>query len=205
MKKSPNLLATFSYLEVYKNYFFFIPEAASSTSLKAPVRCFIASTMLFASSGIFFEPNSKTKMTAIIINSLLPSPNISLFFSVNIKVARVWKIDFGSINNFGIILLIPLLGLLFILLFLAYYGWHKYFTLRKSVRKDLEQTQGRIKQEFKILSFEAVEEMNNVIKKGKSKVLTAKEKQSINSLKETISEVDESLHQLIQKIKDDVK
>lgn len=124
---------------------------------------------------------------------------------VNIKVARVWKIDFGSINNFGIILLIPLLGLLFILLFLAYYGWHKYFALRRSVRKDLDQTQGRIKQEFKILSFEAVEEMNNIIKKGKSKVLTAKEKQSINSLKETISEVDESLHQLIQKIKDDVK
>lgn len=58
-----------------KNYFFF-PFPSPSASLKAPVKFLTASTRFFASSGIFFDPKSNTIITAMIIISFVPSPNI---------------------------------------------------------------------------------------------------------------------------------
>lgn len=78
-----------------KLYFFFGSLGGGTSSLKAPRRCLIDSTMLLANSGIFLAPNNTTKTTAIIIISLVPSPNI-YFYEFN-KIVASYKTTKGSV------------------------------------------------------------------------------------------------------------
>ena len=67
-------------------YFFFgvdVDDASlSSVSLNAPRIYLIESTILLASSGIFFAPKRRTATAAMIIISFVPNPNMVLYYYV---------------------------------------------------------------------------------------------------------------------------
>ncbi len=64
------------------NYFFLLSLISVGVSLKAVLKCLIASTIFFDNSGIFFEPNKISNIIAMITNSFIPIfPNI--FFIIN--------------------------------------------------------------------------------------------------------------------------
>ena len=121
---------------------------------------------------------------------------------VSIAVQKPILIEIGSYSAELLSVLIPLLGLLLLLLILIYIGWHKFFGVRRRIKKDLEQARVRAHQAFTTLSKEASDQLSAIEKSAKRRKLSPAEEKSIEELRATIEHVDAYIQKMVQQIED---
>lgn len=99
--------------------------------------------------------------------------------------------------------IIPLIFLVFVLLFTTYYGWHKFFRLRGHLNKDFENMEEKTHRAFKVLSTETSEQLAVLEKARGNRSLTKSEEKAIKDLKNAISQIDLYIEGQMKKLRDD--
>ncbi len=121
---------------------------------------------------------------------------------VSIAIEKPLLIQIGSYSTELLSVVVPTVALLLCLLFLLYFGWHKFFHLRRHVRKDLEAARTRIHQALKQLSDDATREVAALEKTTKHRKLSASENNAVDEVRATINRVDEYIQKTIDRIED---
>ncbi|MEK7176445.1 MAG: hypothetical protein AAB704_01310, partial [Patescibacteria group bacterium] len=101
---------------------------------------------------------------------------------VTIAVERPAILKIGSWAVSLLAVAIPLIALIIVLLGVIYYGWHKFATLRKRVKKEIREAEHALHKAFDLLK-EAIREQIKMLEKTKSRrELTEEEEKIIKQL-----------------------
>jgi len=100
----------------------------------------------------------------------------------------------------------PLLGLvgisiLLIILFISLYvGWHKYFGLKKKVKKELERTEQEVHKAMLLLKDELSNQLSELEKIKADRNLSKKEEEIFNQIKNNVDNIDDFIDKKLKKI-----
>lgn len=119
---------------------------------------------------------------------------------VTTNVTKPLLLQIGSFTVSLFSILVPLAALLFLFFFLLYYGWYKFFVLRRHMRADMDRIEARVHHSLGLLSDEVTEQLGTVERSGKFRDVSPGEKQAIADLKEAIAEIDVYIKREIKKI-----
>lgn len=182
------------------------PHATVSVALTTDGKSIDLHNVEADENGVFrFESDPMTTSGITILWADLLNQNgdtIASSGKVSIAVQKPILIQIGSYSAELLSVLIPLLALLLLLLILIYIGWHKFFGVRRRIRKDLEQARIRVHQAFTALSKEASEELSAIEKSAKRRKLSPAEEESIAELRDTIEHMDTYIQKIVQQIED---
>lgn len=120
---------------------------------------------------------------------------------VSIEVSKPILLQIGSYTTELLTVLIPAAALLFALLFLLYFGWHKFFNLQKKRELELKQVEERIHHSLKVLSEEVTKQVAQVEETGANRSVSPGEKKAIVELKKAIKDIDLYIEEQIERIK----
>lgn len=124
---------------------------------------------------------------------------------VTIAVERpaLLRIGEGTISFLAVV--VPLIALIFLLVYLAWYWWHKLTTLRKTVRKEIREAEHALHKAFDLLK-EAIREQIKMLEKTKSKrELTEEEEKIIKQLKQDLDDAERYVLKEIEDVEKEVK
>ncbi len=119
---------------------------------------------------------------------------------VSIEVTKPVLLQIGSFTTGLLTVLIPLVAMIFTLLFLVYIGWYKFFMLRKRRHAEFKRIEDSVHHSLQVLSSELFKQFDLVEKVSKSRSSSAEEKQAMKDLKEAISDIDVYIDMQIKKI-----
>ena len=182
------------------------PNAMVSISLAADVQDIKTFKVQADDGGVFrFESEAIASPGIDTLWADILNQNGSTILSsgkVSITIRKPLLLQIGSYATELFSALIPAVALLLVLIFLIYYAWHKFFRMRKLLKKDLAEAHGRIHKAFKTLSEEATGQLLVIEKSAGGRKLSATEKKAVEDLRDAISQVDEYTEKLVQKIED---
>lgn len=118
---------------------------------------------------------------------------------VTISVEKPLLLQVGSYTTELLSVLVPGIGLLVLLLFITYYGWHRFFVLRGHMKKNLKQVEEKTHQAFKILSEEISAHLEVLDRTKGVRKLTKKEEEAIDELKNAVAQMDQYIEKQIEK------
>lgn len=96
--------------------------------------------------------------------------------------------------------LIIIIILLIILLFIMYLGWHKFFSLKKRIDKDLEDTRGEVHKSMLLLKDELGNQLEALEKVKVDRTLNNKEEKIFKELEKNIDDIEDFIEKKIKKI-----
>jgi hypothetical protein len=124
---------------------------------------------------------------------------------ITISVERPAFLKLGSWAVSLLAVVIPLVALIFVLLGVIYYGWHKLLTLRKRVKKEIREVEHALHKAFDLLK-EAIREQIKMLEKTKSRrELTEEEEKIIKQLKKDLDDAEKFVRKEIEDIEKEVK
>jgi len=125
---------------------------------------------------------------------------------VSFEATKPIILQIGTYTTELLTVLIPTVAMLFALLFLLYFGWHKFFGLREKRKAEFKQIEERVHHSLKVLSEEVTKQVMSVEKTGTNRSVSPGEKKAIQELKKAIADIDKYIENQIEKIeKDSVK
>ncbi len=96
--------------------------------------------------------------------------------------------------------LIVIIILLIILLFILYLGWHKFFSLKRKIDKDLEDTRGEVHKAMILLREELGNQLEILEKVKEDRALNNKEEKIFKELEKNIDDIEDFIEKKIKKI-----
>jgi len=103
--------------------------------------------------------------------------------------------------TYGLSLIIPIGILIFILLFLAYLGWHKFFGLKRKLMMDFRSTADDIHKALMLFKDELSTQLESLEKAKEDRILNKKEEKIFKELQDNIVSIDEFIAKKLRKIK----
>jgi len=95
---------------------------------------------------------------------------------------------------------VPLLALVFVLIFIIWYGWRKFSLMRKHLRKEVRDTETALHKAFDLLR-DSVQEQVKVLEKTRSKrELTIEEEKINRHLKKDLEDAESYIRKEIENI-----
>lgn len=101
--------------------------------------------------------------------------------------------------------LLPLLGLIIILIFILWYGWHKFKTLKKRIRKEVSDVERDLHKAFDLLREDIREQIKMLEKAKTRRQLTEEEEKIIKQLKRDLDDAEKFIGKEIEDIEKEVK
>lgn len=119
---------------------------------------------------------------------------------VSFEATKPIILQIGTYTTELLTVLIPAVAMLFALLFLLYFGWHKFFILREKRKAEFKQIEERVHHSLKVLSEEVTKQVMSVEKTGANRSVSPAEKKAIVELKKAIKDIDTYIEGQIEKI-----
>ncbi|MDO8522671.1 MAG: hypothetical protein Q7S12_00070 [bacterium] len=129
----------------------------------------------------------------------LPSEKIT----IAIAKPAILRVGSWAVNLLAII--IPLVALIFVLLFIVWYGWHKFSLLRKRIRKEVREVESTLHRAFDTLKEDIREQIKLLEKTRGRRQLTEEEDKIVKQLKEDLDTAENFVKKEIEDIKKEVK
>jgi hypothetical protein len=129
----------------------------------------------------------------------LPSDKLD----IEIQRPAFWRIGSMAINVLSII--IPLIALVFLLIFLAMFSWNKVRVLRKRVSREANEANEVLKKSFADLRKSLVNNISSLEKAGTKRKLTAAESRVVRQLKKDLNMTEKVIRKEIKDIQKEVE
>ena len=97
--------------------------------------------------------------------------------------------------------IIPAVLMLFALLVLVYLGWHKFFNLKKRLRKDLEETAAGVHKAVALYKSELARQLEKLERARVDEGLNKEEERVFKELKNSIDDIDLFIDKKLKKFK----
>jgi four helix bundle protein len=173
------------------------PESYSVRSDKDGKFTFIGEKKL--SDGVY-------SIWARVTNNLGAQSNPSQ--KINVLVKRPAFIQIGSLAIEFLTIVISLLALLFALLFVIWYGWHKFILFKRKlskIRKEASLAQSSVHKAFDFIKEELYQQIKLLEKASTKRQLTDEEEKIVNQLKKDLSEAEKIIRKEIEDIEKEAK
>jgi len=109
-----------------------------------------------------------------------------------------WVVGFLSV-------VVPLIALVLLLVYLAWYWWHKFATMRKRVKKEIREAEHALHKAFDLLK-ETIREQIKMLEKTRNKrELTEEEEKVIKQLKKDLDDAEKFVRKEIEDIEREAK
>ncbi len=124
---------------------------------------------------------------------------------ITIAIAKPAILQVGSwaVNLLAVI--IPLVALIFVLLFIVWYGWHKFSLLRKRIRKEVREVETTLHRAFDTLKEDIREQIKLLEKTRGRRQLTEEEDKIVKQLKKDLDTAEKFVKKEIEDIEKEVK
>lgn len=124
---------------------------------------------------------------------------------ITIVVKQPMFIKIGNIAIGFLSLLIPILALIILLILMIWYGWHKFFVLRKKLKKEVHEAEATLHKVFDLLR-EDIREQVRILDTAKTKrELTEEEAKIGKQLKQDLEDAEKFVRKEIEDIEKDIK
>ena len=124
---------------------------------------------------------------------------------ITISVERPAFLKLGSWAVSLLAVVVPLIALIIVLLGVIYYGWHKFATLRKRVKKEIREAEHALHRAFDLLK-EAIREQIKMLEKTRTKrQLTEEEEKIVKQLRKDLDDAEKFVRKEIEDIEKEVK
>lgn len=128
--------------------------------------------------------------------------------TVTIAVGRPAFLKLGSWAVSLLAVVIPLVALIFILLFIIWYGWHKFASFReklKNLRKEADKAELAIHKAFDVLKEDIRDQVKLLEKTRTRRQLTEEEEKIIKQLRKDLDDAEKLVKKELQNIEEAVK
>ena len=122
-----------------------------------------------------------------------------------IAVARpvIFRIGTYAIGLLAVI--VPLVALVFALLFIIWRGWHKFSLMRKRLRKEVREAESALHKAFGLLKDNIREQVKMLEKTRAKRQLTEEEEKVVKQLKKDLDDAEEFVRKEIEDIEREMK
>ena len=96
--------------------------------------------------------------------------------------------------------IVPLIALIFLLVYLLYYWWHKFTVLKKKVKKEVGEAEQALHKAFDFLKEDILEQIEMLEKARSKRQLTEEEEKIINKLKKDLDNAEKFVKKEIEDI-----
>ena len=124
---------------------------------------------------------------------------------ITIAIAKQAILQVGSWVVSLLVVVIPLVALIFVFLFIVWYGWYKFSLLRKRIRKEVRGVESALHRAFDTLKEDIREQIKLLEKTRSRRQLTEEEKKIVKQLKEDLDTAEEFVKKEIEDIEKEVK
>lgn len=124
---------------------------------------------------------------------------------ITIAVAKSAIFSVGSWAVSLLAIIIPLIALIFVLLFIVWYGWHKFSLLRKRIRKEVREVETTLHRAFDMLKEDIREQIKLLEKTRGRRQLTEEEDKIVKQLKKDLDTAEKFVKKEIEDIEKEVK
>jgi hypothetical protein len=143
------------------------------------------------------------KMTAIAIDKRGAQSAPTAEKSVLVKVS--WLLSLGSSLISTLALIVPILALVFVVVFIFVYGFHKIRVMRKKLRRELRGVETMVNKAFALLK-EEVEDSIHLLEHTKSKRrLTEEEDAIILRLRKNLNDAEKVIHKQVEDMEREIE
>ncbi len=118
---------------------------------------------------------------------------------VTVSVQKPLLLQVGSYTTELLSVLVPGLALLILLLFMTYYGWHRFFVLRGYMKKNLEHSKEKTHKAFEVLPGGTSAHLELVDRTKGLRNLTKEEEYAIDELKTAVAQMDKYIQKKVEK------
>lgn len=128
--------------------------------------------------------------------------------TVTIAVGRPAFLKLGSWAVSLLAVVIPLVALIFVLLFVIWYGWHKFASFRKklkNLRKEVREAESALHKAFDILKEDIRDQVKLLEKTKTRRQLTEEEEKIIKQLRKDLDDAEKFVRKEIENIEKEVK
>ncbi len=129
----------------------------------------------------------------------LPSEKIT----IAVAKSAIFSVGTWAVNFLAII--VPLVVLIFALLFILWYGWHKFSLMRKRLRKEVREAESALHKAFDLLKENVRGQIKMLEKTSTKRQLTEEEEKVIKQLKKDLDDAEKFVKKEIEDIKREVK
>ena len=132
----------------------------------------------------------------------LPSEKIT----IAVAKPKILQIGSWAINLLAVA--VPLVALIFILLFIIWYGWHKFASFRKklkNLRKEVREAESALHKAFDLLKEDIREQIKALEKTRTKRQLTEEEEKIVKRFKKDLDDAEEFVKKEIKDIEDELR
>lgn len=124
---------------------------------------------------------------------------------ITIAVARpaIFRVGSWAVSLLAVV--VPLVVLIFALLFILWYGWHKFSLLRKRIRKEVREAESTLHRAFDTLKEDIREQIKLLEKTRGRRQLTEEEDKIVKQLKKDLDTAEKFVKKEIEDIEKEVK
>lgn len=115
----------------------------------------------------------------------------------------IWRIGTWAVSFLAVV--VPLIALIVILLFILWYGWHKFSLSRKRIQKEIREAGSVLHKAFDLLKEDMREQIKLLEKTRNKRQLTEEEEKIIKRLKKDLDKAEKLVRKEIENIEKEVK
>lgn len=123
--------------------------------------------------------------------------------TIVVTESQILKIGSWAINLLAV--LVPLIVLIFALLFILLYGRHKFLLLRRRLRKEVREAESTLHKAFDLLKDDIREQVKMLEKTSTKRELTLEEDKILKKLKNHLDDTEKFIRKEIENIEKEVK
>lgn len=115
----------------------------------------------------------------------------------------IWRVGTWAVSFLAVV--VPLVALIVALLFIIWYGWHKFSLSRKRIQKEIREVGSVLHKAFDLLKEDIREQIKLLEKTRNKRQLTEEEEKIIKRLKKDLDKVEKLVKKEIGNIEKEVK
>ena len=123
--------------------------------------------------------------------------------TISIERSAFLKLGSWAVNLLAVA--VPLVALVFILLFIIWHGWHKFSLLRKKLKKEVREAESALHKAFDLLKEDIGEQIKMLEKTRTKRQLTEEEGKITKQLKKDLDDAEKFVRKEIEDIEKEVK
>ena len=124
---------------------------------------------------------------------------------ITIAIAKQAILQVGSWVVSLLVVVIPLVALIFVFLFIVWYGWYKFSLLRKRIRKEVRGVESALHRAFDTLKEDIREQIKLLEKTRSRRQLTEEEEKIVKQFKKDLDTAEKFVKKEIEDIEKEVK
>ncbi len=124
---------------------------------------------------------------------------------ITIVIAKPVILRVGSWATNFLAVVVPLVALIFILLFIVWHGWHKFSLLRKRLQKEVREAESALHKAFDLLKDDIREQIKMLEKTRTKRQLTEEEDKILKQLKNHLDDAEKFVRKEIEDIEKVIK